>query len=176
MVQRELKHLNEMGIVIPRHVGNLCLYQADEKSPIYSELKSLVIKSFGVAGEIKNALNTLKEDIQFAFIFGSFAIGEFTARSDIDLLIVTSLSFRKITSALSSVQGILAREINPVVFSTREMREKLRNHDGFLLNVINGDKIFVLGEENEFGAMVGKWLGKAGKIQRHSNSRNDGKG
>jgi predicted nucleotidyltransferase len=145
VVQQELGKLHNMGIITQRHLGNLCLFKANQNSPIYEELEGLIVKSFGVAGEIKAALHKLQKDIPLALIFGSYAGGEITTHSDIDLLVISSLSFKTITSALNEVEGRLNREINPVVFSINEFKKRIKAGDGFLLNVIKGDKIFVLG-------------------------------
>jgi len=175
VVQNELKNLSNLGIIAARHLGNLCLYQANKQSPIYSEIKGLIIKTFGIAGEIATALSEFKESIQIAFIFGSFANGEITLASDIDIFIITNLSFHDISRSLAQAQQTLDREINPVVFSKAEFKNRIKSGDGFLLNVLKGDKIFIVGGENELGAMVAKWMDKKAGIQSKPNSRVDDK-
>lgn len=55
-VQRELKRLLEMGLIVKRNQGNQVLYQANAKSPIFSEMKSLIAKTVGVHDAICSAL------------------------------------------------------------------------------------------------------------------------
>ena len=45
-VQRELKLMLEAGVLVRTHSGNLVYYQANEKCPIFNELKSIVRKTF----------------------------------------------------------------------------------------------------------------------------------
>jgi predicted nucleotidyltransferase len=155
IVQQELEKLHALGIITQRYLGNLRLFKANQNSPIYEEIKGLVIKTFGVTAEIKAALAKLNKDISLAFIFGSFASGEFTSQSDIDLLVISNLPFKTVSSALNDAEAKLSREINPVVFTAWEFKRRISSGDGFLLNVLKGDKIFVLGGEDELGAMAG---------------------
>ena len=48
-------------------------FQADPACPIFSGLRGIVIKTAGLADLLKQALLTLRERIQLAFIFGSMA-------------------------------------------------------------------------------------------------------
>jgi predicted transcriptional regulator len=48
-VQRELAKLAAAGLLLRFSRGNPVYYQANRKSPIFPELKSLVIKTVGVA-------------------------------------------------------------------------------------------------------------------------------
>ena len=83
-VQRELKQLSETGLVKVFNIGNQKHYQADSSNPIFHELRSIVVKSFGIADKIRQALLSLNSPIALAFIYGSIAKDEFHASSDID--------------------------------------------------------------------------------------------
>lgn len=48
-VQRELKRLDESGLVTVRRVGNQKHYQANPQSPIFAELCGIVHKTLGLA-------------------------------------------------------------------------------------------------------------------------------
>jgi len=47
-VQRELKHLTNMGLIVRRPQGNQVLYRANPQSPIFREIKSLITKTVGI--------------------------------------------------------------------------------------------------------------------------------
>ena len=55
-LQRELKHLTDLGLIVRRVQGNQVLYQANSQSPIFSELKSLIAKTVGIHDAIRSAL------------------------------------------------------------------------------------------------------------------------
>ncbi len=73
-VKRELDNLEKMGIVTSEKVANLKYFRSDPDSPLYSELKSLITKSLGIAGNLKTALRN--SGASRAFIFGPYAEGQ----------------------------------------------------------------------------------------------------
>lgn len=72
-VKRELDSLEKMGIVQSEKVANLKYFHADESSPLYPELKNLITKSLGLAGNLKSVLRGY--DVKRAFIYGPYAEG-----------------------------------------------------------------------------------------------------
>jgi predicted nucleotidyltransferase len=68
--------------------GNQVLYQANRSCPLYPELASIFRKTLGVASIFEGSLEGLKDQIEFAFIFGSMAAGTQNQFSDIDLLVL----------------------------------------------------------------------------------------
>src|SRR3990172_13086341 len=83
-VKRELDNLEKMGIVTSKKVANLKYFQAEKKSPLFSELKSLIAKSLGISGALKTLLKT--SGAKIAFIYGPYAESEETEA--VDLFIV----------------------------------------------------------------------------------------
>src|SRR4030043_1218241 len=75
-VQRELKNLTDTGIIIREVQGRQVYYRANEKCPIFNELKGIVRKTFGVADVIRESLAPISERVRAAFIYGSMASGE----------------------------------------------------------------------------------------------------
>jgi uncharacterized protein len=57
-VQRELKLLAQIGVLKCREVGHQLLYSAEPASPIYEELRSIVIKTVGMADVLRAAAHT----------------------------------------------------------------------------------------------------------------------
>jgi len=157
-LQRELKHLTDMGLVVRRAQGNQVLYQANSQSPIFSEIKSLITKTIGIHDVIRSALVTLGMDIQIVFVYGSVARHKESAGSDVDLMVLGNASFSDVVSALGTAQRTLGREINPTVFPVNEFRSKLAAGNHFLRSVMKEKKLFVLGTENELAKLASKQL------------------
>ncbi len=153
-VQRELANLTHAGILIRKTQGRQVYFRLNKSCPIYSELMSLVKKTTGLAGLIKNALEPLKNQITIAFIYGSFARTYQTPDSDVDLLLIGNMVFAEIIETLQPVQRTLQREINPTVYSVDEFKSKLKNGNHFLTSITRTEKLFVIGTEDEFAAMV----------------------
>ena len=55
---------------------------------------------------------------------------------------------------LADAQGRIGREINPVVYSRAEFSAKIGLGHHFLQNVLNGEKIFLIGDERELARMA----------------------
>lgn len=157
-VQRELKLLTENGILRRSVQGKQVYFQADSESPIYPDLKSLLTKTAGIGGTVRDSLAPLAARIKLAFIYGSVARGEERAESDIDLLVVGEATFAEVVVVLQWAQKALGREINPTVYPPDEFRAKVEGKHHFLSSVLEGPKIFLMGDERELAGMAEKRL------------------
>jgi predicted nucleotidyltransferase len=146
-VSREMANLEDLGILRSKRNGNLKNFQANQECPFFQELKGLVLKTAGVAGQIRAALEKLA-GIEYAFIYGSYAKGEEKADSDVDLLIIGDVDMDRLDSNLEKLEKMLGREINYVLYNMKEFKAKKKAKDGFLGDVLNGKKIMVVGTEN----------------------------
>jgi predicted nucleotidyltransferase len=150
---RELKRLADVGLLNRSKRGNQLIYSANRDSPIFGELASILRKTSGVTEVVAGALDPLSDRINVAFVYGSVARGTESAGSDIDVLLIGSIDFGTVVDTLYPVQQQLAREINPKVFSIREWRGKLRERNPFVIEVLSGKKIFLIGDEHEFAKL-----------------------
>jgi predicted nucleotidyltransferase len=148
-LQRELRQLSEAGIIRQDRVGRQIFFKANPECPIFEELRSLVIKTFGVADLLREALSPLAGRIRLAFIFGSVARGEPSRGSDIDVMVIGNVTLRDIVGRLGALQEKLSREINPVVYPVDEFRSKVSANDHFLNTVIKEAKDFLIGDSDE---------------------------
>lgn len=153
-VQRELKNLTDTGIIIREVQGRQVYYHANEKCPIFDELKSIVRKTFGVADVIRQSLASSAHKMRIAFIFGSVARSADDRRSDIDLMVVGRISFGDVVSLLGPAEEKLSREVNPVVYPIAEFRKKVKDDRHFVRTVLEEEKIFVIGDEDELGRLA----------------------
>jgi len=103
---------------------------------------------------LRQALAPITGKIRLAFIYGSLARGEETARSDVDLLLVGSTTLREVTKYLGPVGRALGREFNPAVFPPREFRKKVAEEDHFIREVLEGPKIWLIGNDRELAGLV----------------------
>jgi len=148
-VQREVRNLLEMGILIEEKSGNQKLYKINKKCPIYSELTMLIIKTVGVADEIRSALKPLRKKIKTAFIYGSFASGAYTSESDIDLLVVGDLSLKTVISAVSETGRKLSRVINSMVISPDQYEKERKKKNSFINRIDANKKIILIEDKND---------------------------
>jgi len=145
-VQRELRQLVDAGLVSRKTVGMQIFYTANQESPVFAEIKSLIIKTVGMHDVLLAALAPLRKKIIVAFVYGSVAQSSESTRSDVDLMIVGTVDFGDVVEKIAEAQRILNREINPTVYSVKEFRKKVR--ENFLMTVLAGKKLFIIGDEN----------------------------
>jgi len=150
-VQRELTKLTNMNLIKFELFGNQKRYQADQSSPIYIDLRNIILKTFGLSDVMCEVLTPIATQIQFAFIYGSIASGKDKTNSDIDLMIISdTLSYAELFSLLSKPEKKLGRKINPTFYSEIEWIEKRKQKNNFAIQIIKRPKIFLIGNENEF--------------------------
>lgn len=145
-VQRELRQLVEAGLVVRKTVGHQTFYSANQASPVFEEMRSLVAKTVGIHDVLLKALRPLEAKISLAFVYGSTARSRESTESDVDLMIAGRVHFADVIDLLAAAQTTLNREINPTVYSTKEFRSKMR--ENFLKTVLAEKKLFVIGDES----------------------------
>lgn len=165
-VQRELENLSKVGLIVRKSVGTQVFYQANRDAPIFREMQGIVNKTIGVFSVLRSALHPLARRILVAFVYGSVAREEETAQSDVDLLVVGKATLDEILSLLSTVEKNIGRPINPTVYSVVEFKSKLASGNHFLTAVLKGQKVFLLGDEDELRKVGGVRLAKTGAEQR----------
>jgi len=161
-VQRELENLSKVELIVRKSVGSQVFYQANRDTPIFPEMRALVNKTAGVFSVLRSALHPLSKQIVAAFVYGSLAREEESAQSDIDLMVVGNASLDQVLSRLSKVEKGIGRPINPTVYSVAEFKSKLATGNHFLTAVLEGQKVLLLGDEDELRKVGGVRLAKAG--------------
>ncbi|MCH7589172.1 MAG: nucleotidyltransferase domain-containing protein [Chloroflexi bacterium] len=154
-VQRELARLETVGLLLSTREGNRKYFQANHEFPVFPELKALFVKTAGLGDLIRVRLLEGPESIVLSFIFGSFARGEESSLSDIDVMVVGDITGRALARILTPAKEELGREINPVIMRTDELQERIASGDPFMQNVLREPKIFLVGGENELRELAG---------------------
>jgi len=168
--QREVKRLTSAGIIRRTVRGHQVYFQANEASPVFSDLKSLVVKTVGAADVLRSALAPLANKIEAAFIYGSIAKGNESPGSDVDLIVIGGVDFDEVVSALGPAQETLSREVNPTVYPRSEFRSKLRAGHHFLTSVMREPKLFLIGDDRELARLGSKRMAARASKQRRGDS------
>ena len=152
-VQRELAGLEAAGLVTVTRVGNQKHYQANAAAPVFEELRGLMLKTSGLADVLRGALAPLETQISAAFVYGSVAKRQDTAKSDIDLMVVSdSLSYADLFAVLEEATKQLGRTVNPTVYSRQELDKRVREDNAFIKRVLERPKLWLMGEQHGFAA------------------------
>lgn len=147
-VQRELASLLAAGLITVRDQGNQKHYQANAASPVFAELRGLVLKTVGLADVLRAALAPLAGQITMAFVYGSVARREDTAASDVDVLIVSdALGYAEVFGALEGAAQTLGRTINPTLYTRAELARRRAQDNAFVTRVLDQPRIWLMGDE-----------------------------
>ena len=150
-VRRELSLLAGAGVIEREVLGNQVRFRANESYPIYEELRSILKKTSGVADQLRTALAPLTGSIVAAFIYGSVASGQERPNSDIDLMIIGTVSFEDVIRLIHPYQEELRREINPHVYTAAEFKRRSDEESSFIARILELPKIAVIGDLDELG-------------------------
>ena len=149
-VQRELATLTNSGLVTVKAIGNQKHYQANAESPIFNELRSIIQKTVGLADPLREALQTMSDQITAAFVYGSVAKKTDTASSDIDLMVISDeVSYGELFTALEEASSALGRPVNPTILSRDEFQQRIAKQESFLTRVMEQPKIWIVGGDND---------------------------
>src|SRR6266852_3257251 len=148
--QRELARLEASGLIVALRIGHQKHYQANAASPLYSELRNIVLKTVGLAEPLRDALKPLSSAIRAAFVYGSVAKATDQSSSDIDLMIISdSLTYGEVFGGLERVTRALSRKINPTVYTVGEFSKRAKTENAFVTRVLEQPKLWVIGSEHD---------------------------
>jgi len=146
--QRTLNNMVSEGILTSEYRANARFFKANKKYPIYKELKSIVFKTVGIQGSIREMLEEIG-NIKFAFIYGSYAKGKENYLSDIDLVIIGSPNEDKLIEELDELEKKIRREISYKIYSFKELKNEIKKKEPFTLEILRDKKIVLIGRLNE---------------------------
>jgi predicted nucleotidyltransferase len=168
-VRRELEKLAAVELIVRTQVGTLVFYQVNQHNPVFGEMRALVNKTVGIFNVLRCALEPLSKRVAAAFVYGSVARQEEKAGSDVDLMVIGDVELDDVFSRLSGAETTLGRTVNPTVYSKHEFKKKLEDGNHFLNGVMEGRKVFLIGNEDELGKLAGVRMVKARAQQRKRN-------
>ena len=153
LVRRELIHLESTGLLKSRVSGKQKYYTLNTEHLLFPEFKSMILKTAGIGDIIRCAIKN-RNDILAAFIYGSYAKNAENSESDIDLFVIGDISSTDLQTSVSDIESQTRREINPTVYSSKELKEKYKSKNHFVLSVIKEPKIFLKGDEDGLRKLV----------------------
>jgi len=148
-LQREVDALASTGILEKRVDGRRTYYRAHANSALFDELRGIVRKTMGVPAEVHAALAPLARRIALAMIYGSVARGTDRTDSDVDVLVVSDhVMLEELYRRFARAERKLGRKVHPALYTVEEFRRK-RNSNPFLKKVLAGDRILLIGNEDD---------------------------
>lgn len=152
-LRRELDRLQEAGLVTAQTVGNQRHYQANANSPVFQELVQLVRKTVGAVEPIRDALDSVRDKLAVALLYGSAVKGTDQSSSDFDLLVVSDdLTLEALYAALAPAEASLGRRIQPTLYTQAEYRRRRQSDQSFVSRVLADETLVLIGDPDVPGA------------------------
>jgi predicted nucleotidyltransferase len=148
IIRKELMRLEEEGVFVSEKKGNLVFYRLNTAYPLFDELKSIVRKTIGIEGVLKEAISKIK-GIKAAFIYGSVAKNTERADSDVDLFLLGEIDEDQLIRQLNQIEKTIKRDVNYTIFSLDEYKKKKKEEDSFIVSLLNNSKIMLMGSKND---------------------------
>lgn len=145
-VRRELSYLEKRGVLLREPRANRVYYSLDKNYLFYFDLLRLGAKTIGLGLEVlKNKAKVGK--IKFAMFSGKFARHLAKSPDEVDFLVVGTIVLPELALLIREEEKRLSIEINYTVMSEEEFSFRKKKRDPFILSVLSGSRVMLLGDE-----------------------------
>ena len=152
-VARETGYLEKSGLIKSHKAGNMKYFEVQKDFPLYAELKKIIYSTVGLGDYLSKEAQQWN-GVECAFIYGSVASGAESASSDIDLLVIGSADEIYLHSAVTAAEKDIGRTINYTIMAPQEFRQRLSAKDPFIIRLLNGPKLMLKGNIDEYRAVI----------------------
>jgi len=146
-VRRELARLESAGMIKKEARGNRVYYWARKDYAMYGDVLSMVCKATGLGGEIVNNRVKIGKPA-FVMFSGRFARHKERKREDeVDILVVGDVILPELATLIRVEESKRGYEINYTVMGREEFEFRKKRRDPFLLGILAGSRVMVVGDE-----------------------------
>ncbi|MEJ2441627.1 MAG: hypothetical protein P8Y06_01750 [Patescibacteria group bacterium] len=151
-VRRELERLEKAGILKKEPRGNRLYYWPRNDYPFYGDLLSMVTKTTGLGAAIIENKNKLGK-ISFLMFSGKFARRKTRKKDEeVDILVVGEVELSELANLIRVEESKRNKEINYTVMSREEFEFRKKRRDPFLLSILSGSRVMVIGDQEDLVA------------------------
>jgi len=153
-LSKELGRLESEGLFRSETSGRQKYFQLNRQYPLFHEVRKIVAKTIGAAPLIAQSLKKI-EEIDEAYLYGSFASDQQDAASDIDILILGAPREEVLAQVMRKLERQLGRELNYTVLTKKEFGSRRARKDAFLENVWHNKRVSLVSPNEEAKAPRG---------------------
>ncbi len=148
-VRRELERLLGAGLLKSEERGNRLYYNLNSRYPYYQEFLQMIVKSTGLGKKIRRYRRKLGK-LDFVMFSGKYVSNLSPGKDEVDMLFVGDVVLPELKELIKIEEERLGREINYAVFSGEEFDFRKTRRDPFVLDILYGSRVMVIGSEVEF--------------------------
>jgi len=148
-IRRELEKMENCGLLKKEPRGNRVYYFVRRDYPFFGDLLAMVAKTTGLGGTIINNKNKIGK-VSFVMFSGKFARGKDRKKDDeVDILVVGDIVLPELATLIRIEESKRGKEINYTVMSREEYDFRKKRRDPFLLGILSGSRIMIIGDEDD---------------------------
>lgn len=132
-VRVELNRLSEAGILESSDEGRTKVYRANEKHPLFPEIRRIVAKTVGLDRVVEQVVSRLGS-VELALVTGDYAKGIDSGL--IDLVLVGDVDQPYLAELVKKAEAMIERKIRTLVLTREEyqkLEEKFKKEKALLL-------------------------------------------
>jgi hypothetical protein len=148
-VRLELDRLEKAGILKKEARGNRVYYWLREDYLFYGDYLAISAKTTGLGAEMINSKRKIGT-LSFVMFSGRFVRRvERKKEDEVDILVVGEVVLPELASIIRVEESKRATEINYTVMSREEFDFRKRRRDPFLLGILAGSRVMIIGDEQD---------------------------
>ncbi len=148
-VRRELTKLEKDGILRKEPRGNRVYYFVRPEHPFFGDLISMVAKTMGLGRQLIENKNKIGK-VGFIMFSGKFVrVKDRKRDEDVDILVVGDVVLPELASLIRVEESKRSREINYTVMGRDEFDFRKKRRDPFLLGILAGSRVMIIGDEED---------------------------
>ncbi len=148
-VRRELDRMLECGLLKSEQRANRLYYYLNKKYLYFQELQRMIIKTTGLGKKIRKYRRKLG-DVNYVVFTGAFLNQEKLNKDELDILVVGEVVLPELEALIKAEEKEFGREINYAVLAAEEFEFRKTRRDPFIMEVMYGVRVMVIGDELEF--------------------------
>lgn len=138
-IRVELNKLSNAKMLISKKEGRNVVYQANDKHPLFQDIRNIVLKSIGIDKVVSNIIQKMG-DLDLAFIRGDYALGNDSGLIDL-VLVGNRINMQEVERVRKKTEKLIERKISVMTITPKEYNK--------LKNVFTKEPILVLFNKNQ---------------------------
>lgn len=148
-VRRELTKMEKDGLLRKEPRGNRVYYSVREEHIFFGDLVSMVAKTTGLGSLMIGGRSKIGK-VTFVMFSGKFVRSKERKRDDdVDILVVGDVVLPELASIIRVEESKRGKEINYTVMSREEFDFRKKRRDPFILGILSGSRVMVIGDEED---------------------------
>ncbi len=148
-VRRELDRMLGYGLLKSEQRGNRLYYYLNPSYAYFAELRTMVAKSVGIGKKIRKLKRKLGT-VEFVMFSGNFVEGKRHHHEEVDILVIGDIVLPELQVLIKEEETKRGREINYAVFSAEEFEFRKTRRDPFIMDIMYGSRVMLIGSEVDF--------------------------